>query len=261
MTPYKDTPFAWQRFEAKYIISELQAVAFRDYIYPYVTADAHSQAYFVSSLYLDSPKLSLFHSSDTGEKNRHKLRIRAYDDNPASPVFFEIKRRVDGVIIKSRIMVRRDAIAPILDGARIPPNLFWDPSDTQAQARLFEFQHLMTGMRASPRAMVRYDREAYVSNLEEQARVTFDRHLCALPALDYDPRLWAADNPWRALPRFPVVLEIKFTGAYPAWIAQGIRRFRLLRDSFAKYVMCLKLLEHEGFSLTGAPRNISIWSS
>ncbi len=46
-------------------------------------------------LYLDSNHLRTFHAANDGERNRYKLRIRYYDDDPYSPVAFEIKRRMN----------------------------------------------------------------------------------------------------------------------------------------------------------------------
>ena len=57
-------------------------------------------SYRICSLYIDSPQLFLYNQTVLGEKNRFKLRIRFYDDDPAHPAFLEIKRRVTDVILK-----------------------------------------------------------------------------------------------------------------------------------------------------------------
>ena len=56
----------------------------------------------ITSLYLDSSALHLYRQTVQGIKNRFKLRIRFYDDNPGNPAFLEIKRRVTDVIIGFR---------------------------------------------------------------------------------------------------------------------------------------------------------------
>ena len=45
-----------------------------------------------------------------GNKNRHKLRLRYYNENPAAPVLFEIKRRSDNAILKERGAVKRRCV-------------------------------------------------------------------------------------------------------------------------------------------------------
>ena len=95
------------RFEMKYVIDEIKAAGIVRYIRPFLQMDRYSKLqrrgmYPIVSLYLDSPELRLCRESLTGQKNRFKLRIRSYTDEPEYPRFFEIKRRINQVIIKSR---------------------------------------------------------------------------------------------------------------------------------------------------------------
>lgn len=104
------SPSYVNRFELKYFISESQAAVIKKLIKPYTQPDPYclnqpGGAYPLASLYLDSPDLRLCRESLEGHKNRFKLRIRRYSDDLSSPSFFEIKRRVDRVIIKSRVKI------------------------------------------------------------------------------------------------------------------------------------------------------------
>ena len=87
------------RYELKYIIDEPTARGVRDFARSYLQRDEHAipamkYSYPIYSIYLDSPGWTLYNSTLQGMKNRYKLRIRYYNDNPNSPVFFELKRRV-----------------------------------------------------------------------------------------------------------------------------------------------------------------------
>src|SRR5207245_10167075 len=73
-------------------------------------------SYPIHTLYLDSDALATFQASVNGTKNRFKLRLRYYDDRPNTPVFFEIKGRVDNCILKERCGVTRDAVPLLLSG-------------------------------------------------------------------------------------------------------------------------------------------------
>ncbi len=102
-----------QRFELKYIMDEAQALAIRDFVRCYLDLDPHGEgqpdlSYPVHSLYLDSPSMQLYHSTINGNKNRFKLRVRFYDENQDSPVFLEIKRRMNNIISKKRVGVKRE---------------------------------------------------------------------------------------------------------------------------------------------------------
>src|SRR5436190_3314790 len=107
-----------QRFELKYLIDKKLALPMRDFIAAYLEPDEYgigrpNLSYSVHSLYLDSDDLKTHFASINGSKNRFKLRLRYYDDKPNTPVFFEVKARVDNSILKQRCGVRRDAV-PLL---------------------------------------------------------------------------------------------------------------------------------------------------
>ena len=250
----------FQRFEAKYIISELEAETIKDYMEPYVFPDPHGvegAEYPVSSLYLDSRDLRMFWSSETGEKNRFKLRIRTYTDNPSDPVFFEIKRRIDRIIRKQRAGVARKCVGRILHHDDIGPDMLVWPDDKEME-NLYQFRDYMDMFAAIPCVMVRYRREAYMSNLEEPVRITCDRHLTCLPVERYTPEVWSCEAAWRDLSEVPLILEIKFTDVVPFWLTQLVQRFHLSRDSFAKYVNCVKALKRDGIRVGGLLESTAI---
>ena len=107
------------RLELKYHISEETALAVRDFVSGHLEIDEFGASkpnlsYPVHSLYLDSPGLKTFRDTINGNKNRYKLRLRYYDSRPGSPVFFEIKRRMNNAILKQRGAIRREAIPSVL---------------------------------------------------------------------------------------------------------------------------------------------------
>src|SRR5439155_24426973 len=85
------------RWEQKYIITEHTALQLREFVQSYLELDENGVgkpnfSYPVHSLYLDSDDLKINWTTITGDKNRFKLRLRFYNDNADTPVFFEIKR-------------------------------------------------------------------------------------------------------------------------------------------------------------------------
>ena len=237
-----------QRFEAKYIIREFQAQMILDYMAPYVTTDSHvkwGEPYVINSLYLDSPQLELFWSSRLGEKNRKKLRIRSYTDHPEDPVFFEIKRRVNQVILKQRAIIKREYVPAILRGEEIPLDAFLKPTPKERN-NFYAFRDIMESMNAGPIMMVRYTREAYMSNLEEPVRITFDRELAGLACREYHHGVWTYGPHWSEIEVAPVIMELKFTNTFPSWVRRIIQRFHLPQTSFAKYVTVVEVIKQEG---------------
>ena len=118
-----------QRFELKYLVEESLMGHIRDFVSGYLELDEYAVgqpnfSYPVHSLYLDSEGMHTHHAWVNGTKNRFKLRLRYYDDRPDSPVFFEVKGRVDNCILKRRCGVRRDAVVPLLNGQWPRPEQF-----------------------------------------------------------------------------------------------------------------------------------------
>ena len=95
-------------------------------------------------------------------------------ERPESPVFLEIKRRVNDAVAKERIAVRR-AFVPRLLATRDPdPAMLWK-REPHSLATLQEFCRLCEALHADRGLLVSYRREAYVSTSDNSVRVTFDR--------------------------------------------------------------------------------------
>lgn len=236
MPTYDDRTFS-QRREIKYLTSPKTADAIRSYIHPYMIADQYTQrwpagGYPVSSLYLDSPDYELCRQTVKGEKNRFKLRVRSYSDDPESPVFFEIKRRVDQIIFKERAEVTRPAALRSLLGG-VPPG----PGDTPHPETAVRFFARARDYGAVPLARVRYLREAFESRDDLPLRLTFDRRLEY--ALTVDPDFSLNGHGWTEARVPGVIFEVKFRGTYPAWVGEMVRRFFLEAQSIPKYVIAM----------------------
>ena len=235
-----------QRFEAKYFVSEVQAEMLRNYITPYTEVDQHQPIYPVTSLYLDSPDLALYRSSLHGEKNRYKLRIRGYQNDPAQPIFTEVKQRVGRVIRKHRASLKREAVNKMSRAEAIDEGFLVHPDQPRQRENLMLFSELAARYAVRPTIGVRYTREAFVSAMDEPVRITFDTNIsfAALPQQLGD--LWSDSHVWRLAHETPIVLEVKFTDAFPYWVHRMVQRFNLDRVSMAKYVICVNELHREG---------------
>ena len=119
--------FLINRYERKYIVDEHKALAIRDMVRCHFDPDEYmppmdSEGYPVYSLYLDSPRLVLYQATAQGMMNRFKLRVRYYDDLDSSPVFFEVKQRLNQTVRKRRTAVKRPSLARLLGGHTPDPD-------------------------------------------------------------------------------------------------------------------------------------------
>lgn len=235
------------RYELKYLITEAQAAAVDRYIRPFLEYDRYSKLqrggmYPIVSLYLDSDDMQLCKETLTGLKNRFKLRIRSYTDEPEYPRFFEIKRRINRVILKSRARVTDQDVPILLAGRLLPPQGF--STDEKA---LNQFQLYAASICAGPKVLIRYTRQAFENTDENRVRVTFDRELCYKITDKPEVRLGGGGWQPNALTNGHVILEIKFTGTYPAWLTRMAAHFNLRARSVSKFATSIEQACSLGF--------------
>ncbi len=237
-----------QRLELKYIIPEETALAVRDFVRPVLALDEYAKgqpdySYPIHSLYLDSDLLTFYWHTINGNKNRLKLRVRFYDDSPDTPVFFEIKRRMNDAIFKQRGGVRRSAVTEVLAGRMPLPEevLSKDPKHTTALANFcrIQAQYLL-----APKALVSYRREAWISPHNNSVRVTLDREVKL--GLQSTAELNSQIDEPVAVFGNDVILELKFTGRFPVWFGELVRHFGLWKCSAAKYADGMTLMRETG---------------
>ncbi|MBI3876580.1 MAG: polyphosphate polymerase domain-containing protein [Verrucomicrobia bacterium] len=239
-----------QRWELKYIVPEYVAQSIRLHIGSYLDLDDYGKgkphnSYLINSLYLDSDALSLYWHTINGNKNRFKLRLRFYDNDPESPVYFEIKRRMNDAILKQRGGVRRKAVDYVLDGHLPKPEHLLKLNNAKELVALQRFSATMKRYRAKPKALVQYLREAWVSPNDNSLRVTFDRQVLISP--EQTTRLEPVPIDPKCVFGKEVIVELKFTGRFPDWLREMVRIFGLTRTTAAKYADGIALVGEREF--------------
>jgi SPX domain protein involved in polyphosphate accumulation len=248
-----DDKMQLQRFELKYLISEEKALAIRDYLSSQIDhvevdefgAELPDSSYPVHSLYLDSPKMKLYHDTINGTKNRYKLRIRYYEDRPDAPVFFEIKRRMNNVILKQRGSVHRGAVPNLLAG-HLPEPQHLVSKDPKYFLAVQRFCQLMSEIQAAPKVHILYLREAYLGRHDNSVRVTLDREVHS----ELEPTARLTTRPVCPAKIFQrVILELKFTNRFPNWFNELVSTFGVMQCGAAKYV--------DGVNALGGPEKVA----
>jgi hypothetical protein len=231
-----------ERREFKYLVAPELLPALRRALQGRCVLDRHAgpaRRYPIRSLYLDTASLRLARANAAEASVRFKVRVRVYPGT-AAPVFLEVKRRYGDVIQKDRTPVPLDAWPRLLDA----------PDGLSPGAE--RFADLVRSLDLRPVALVEYDREAYVSELDDYARVTFDFAIGCQRADDLTllPRTFARlpiDHPGRtSTPEPRVVVELKLAGAAPGWMRALVERFDLQRHAFSKYVGSVEELSRMG---------------
>ena len=213
----------------------------RKYLEPFVRADSFARnkpdgRYRISSLYLDAPDLALYRQTQAGEKDRFKLRVRTYDDDPSHPAYLEVKRKVNNVVHKRRVGLGRDDARTLM--MRHSPGTVLSRLIETRRADAEYFSHHMERLSALPAIRVQYMREAYEATGNEPVRVTMDSELRHAVTLNDD--LGHTSGDWIDTPVSGIIIEIKFTERFPWWVKEFIRGFELRQQSVPKYILSVE---------------------
>jgi hypothetical protein len=238
-------PTFFSRYECKYVVDPSIVPDVREFIRPFTQPDAFAALrkgfrYPICSLYLDSPDLMLYQQTVGGERDRYKLRIRTYSDDPAKPVFVEVKRKLNNIVHKRRAGMSREHARRLIRYGWIDPALL-SPSERR-DAEYFESHVSLT--EARPVVRVKYLREAYQADDNEPVRITIDTDL--EHAITLDDNLSHVDGRWTTTPLRGVILELKFTERFPWWVQDFVRAFGLHQRAVPKYVMSIDHMMLDG---------------
>lgn len=234
--------FGLTRHEAKFVIPWDQVGAVREYIRPFCYPDPNATSdpplYTSTTLQLDTPDLALCMAKEWEAAHRFKLRVRTYGFDGSCPVFLEVKRKHNGINLKSRACIPYEVWA---SGEWRKPRVKLDFKSKSQAWGFVEFRRLVDDLGARPVILIRYERESYHGNLDRYARVTLDYRLRYRRAAGWN--LLPTEGPWWSMdsqvemnrPYAGVILELKTYNDAPSWMVEMVRKFDLVRTGFCKY--------------------------
>jgi hypothetical protein len=243
-----------ERFEQKFIIHPRLVPQIRKYLESFTVADPNGKGdipeYITTTLQLDTPTMDLALAKERKCFARFKLRIRTYgtDSNPSNPVFFELKRKVGVVIIKSRARMKRGQFKPdIVQHPERAPML----KSPKENNNFIEFCRITNTIGATPKMLIRYIRESYFGANDDYARITFDRRVSYRPTREWrlpgeevaDWKYWRPMDSQTGLRRnfAGYIFELKAMRDTPSWMIELVRRFNLTNTGFCKYATAWRL--------------------
>ena len=238
---------AFNRFEIKYLISAASIPQLRAELESRLDRDSHSSAegYGVWSVYYDTTSLRFYWEKIEGLRFRRKIRVRHYGDRTTltddTPVFVEIKQRVNRVTQKRRITLPYRQARRLCDDREL--------IEVAGADRPFvhEVLGLVQGLDLRPTAITGYQRQAYVGrDADVGLRVTLDKRI---RGRDRDFQLNADATNRFTLPPDLCVLEVKANERVPYWMSDLTARLELQVARISKYCQSIE-------TFGGAPRSI-----
>ncbi len=245
-------PASIARHESKFPVPPERIPALFHDISVYCEADRHATTgpdglYTIDSLYFDSSDFILYRLTEEDAAIRSKVRVRSY----LSPAGRSDKVKLEVKFKRGPIVTKTSASVPSTQW----PQWLTDPAsaprmpDAESQDAFDKFAMELLRYRVYPRLMVRYQRAAFFSRLEDYVRITFDRQIQAQAHgeldFDVDESSWFdIDIARQADADSNVIMECKFQQAPPRWLVDVLRRHGLVQSSFSKYGQAVRRL-HE----------------
>ena len=241
-------PPVLERYESKYTIPFHMVDEISRFIEPYCTLDAYSEKspdlyYTINSLYFDTPDYLFLRLRLQKAGNRFNMRVRTYGESPVLPWFFEVKHKRGDVMRKYRAKVHSERLDHLLNTPELLHHHVKNEKEEKSRMLFYRLHHTYN---AEPKVLIQYKRKAYISDVEEYARVTFDIGLRSMKQTGYDPlpceeEMQHSDAQTLFDYGTGVILELKcYTSYVPLWMIDCIRTFQLQRRGFSKYMMGIR---------------------
>jgi hypothetical protein len=237
----KHAPFK-KRYELKFIIPRELVAPIVKYISVYCKIDKHSEGYKdgfypINSLYFDTYNYKFLNKKLLNVSNRYNIRIRSYGNTAKPPYFFEVKQRSSIFMYKNRALIENKNWYKMFDCSS--PDYFFNAKEiTDPNLKMFLMNVFLNN--AAPKILVRYKRLAYLSEINQYARVTFDKDLCYRLENDYvinpdESKMVYFGGFYPTAINGNVLLELKCRNDMPVWMMDMIKNFNLTRNAFSKY--------------------------
>lgn len=230
------------RHEYKYYVPVFHLATLRSMLLPFVQPDRYAALqpehhYTVRSIYFDTPDLEMYHTKREHIAHRMKVRLRGYNlGGDTAPVFFEIKRKYEGPILKNRATMPFESVKNIFQGASVDTYL----PETNKADNVRRFFYQLYTRRLRPVVTCIYEREAFISkviDLDNNLRISLDKNLRSVPFPAVSELFTERDL------RYPLeqlfILEIKFNTYCPAWLKPILSMLELQKAPASKYVLCM----------------------
>lgn len=223
---------AVKRHEEKYLLNPAQALELQIMLDALLQRDRYSRkgAYYIRSLYFDTPDDQDYLDKVLGVKRRQKIRLRLYD--LAAPTLkLEIKNKQGSYSYKQGVTVDRTAAQALIDGDAAPLLALGSPTAVRAYGF---FQRELR----RPTALVDYERLAFWLPVED-LRITLDTHVRAAKS----DRIFSDQVPMVGLHGGgTVILEVKYNRYLPHFLRGPLSTLQTQATSVSKYAAARGML-------------------
>lgn len=223
---------SFKRYEKKYLLNQEQYDELIARISNYMNADTHcknGKNYSIYNIYYDTLDNQVIRHSINKPYYKEKLRLRSYKTQLSKndKVFLELKKKINGVVNKRRVVLTLEEAQNFLKLGIRP-----EKDDYMSNQVLNEIESYLKNNEVKPKVYISYSRKAFFSKDDKDFRLTFDSKIITRR----DHLLLEEGNfGEELLEPNQYLMEVKILGAIPLWLVEILSDLSIYSTKFSKY--------------------------
>lgn len=223
---------SFKRYEKKYLINQKQYDELLERLTEYMNPDEHckfGKNYSIYNIYYDTKDSQVISHSISSPKYKEKLRLRSYyvPKNPEDKVFLELKKKINGIVNKRRVVLTLEEAKKFVELGEKPI-----AKDAISEQVINEISYYLSNNKVCPTIYISYSRKAFFGKEDRDFRLTFDSKIITRRdtlALEY------GSFGSELLEKNQYLMEVKILGAVPIWLASIFSELSIYNTHFSKY--------------------------
>lgn len=223
---------SFKRYEKKYLLNQIQYDELIKRLNKYMDPDEHCKGgknYSIYNIYYDTDDNQVIRHSISKPYYKEKLRLRSYKvpKSPNDKVFLELKKKINGVVNKRRVVLTLGEAYRFLEFGIRPKK-----DDYMSNQVVNEIEYYLNNNKVSPKVYVSYSRKAFFCKSDKNFRLTFDSKI--ITRRDY---LFLESGSFgdELLEQNQYLMEVKILGAIPLWLVEILSDLQIYSTKFSKY--------------------------
>lgn len=223
---------SFKRYEKKFILNKEQYNNLVPRLLQYMNADEHCRSgnnYSIYNIYYDTENNDVIRHSISKPYYKEKLRLRSYNipSSPKDKVFLELKKKINGIVSKRRVVLTLEEAYNFLEFGIKPIS-----DDYINKQVINEIGYYLSKNSVKPTVYIGYIRKAFFGKEDRDFRLTFDskiltrRNNLFLEAGFFGEEI-LDDNQY--------LMEVKILGAMPLWFTNILSELEIYNTHFSKY--------------------------
>ena len=223
---------SFKRYEKKFLINKEQYNNLIPRLLEYMNPDEHCKSgknYSIYNIYYDTNNDDIIRHSISKPYYKEKLRLRSYNvpNSPTDKVFLELKKKINGIVNKRRVVLTLEEAYKFLQLGEKPTS-----NDYVNRQVINEIEYYLSKKPVHPTVYIGYTRKAFFGKEDTDFRLTFDsKILTRRDALSLEAGCFGQN----ILEENQYLMEVKILGAMPTWSTSILSELEIYNTHFSKY--------------------------